>query len=415
MHDLIRQAKGTALLVRALGPRGRTDPYPIYRQLRDLGPVRLPTMWVVSRYEDVSRVLRDPTTSSEGHNPWFERFFGSEVDGLRQTILFSDPPDHTRLRGLVSKAFTVRGVEDLRPRIQAIADELVDAVADRGRLDLLADIAYPLPTTVICEWLGIPREDQGQFGPWMRDLANRFNPELAMFVRRGSKVARGRAAEEAFATYVEGLIAERRAHPRDDFLSALIAAEEAGEVLTTEELVAMTTILLVGGHETVANLTGNGMLALLRHPDQLDRLRTDPGLAPTAVEELLRYDTPAQMAVRTAGTDLELSEATIPAGDLILLVLGAANRDPEAFDRPDEVVLDRKPNPHLAFAAGVHYCIGAPLARLEGQVALTTLARRLPDLRIGPEGPTWRGTLALRGMERLPLRFDEVIPAQPVG
>lgn len=407
MARLLPGAKASLLMAAALSPLGRANPYPLYRRLQDLGPVKIPTIWIITRYDDASALLRHPSVSSENHNPWFDRFFAGEVEGLRQTILFRDPPDHTRLRTLVGKAFTVRGVENLRPRIQEVADGLVDAVAHRGEMDLLADFTYPLPTTVICEWLGIPAADHQHFSGWMRDLADRFNADPTMLVRR-AKVRKGQAAQASFGAYLEQLIAERRAHPRDDFLSTLIAVEEDGDQLNTDELGAMAAILLIGGHETVANLTANGMLALLRHPEQMDRLRGDPSLAKSAVEELLRYDTPAQMAVRTALEDIDVGGTTIPAGDLILVVMGAANRDPRHFADPDQLDITRKPNAHLGFIAGIHYCVGAPLARLEAQIAITTLTQRLPDLRLAKSTPRWRGSLALRGMRELPVSFTEV-------
>jgi hypothetical protein len=416
MTSLVDRAKASLLAASVLTRPFRANPYPVYRRLRQLGSVRLPPgVWVITGYDDASTVLRHPAISSEGHNKWFERFFAGEVDDLRQTLLFRDPPDHTRLRGLVSKAFTVRGVEDMRPRIQQIADELIDAIADRGRMDLLADFTYPLPTTVICEWLGAPAEDHAKFGEWMRALADRFNPEPGMIIRQGPKVKRGQQATAAFGAYVSDLIEERRARPRDDFLSALIAVEEDGDKLTNDELGAMAAVLLIGGHETVANLTANGMLALLHHPDQLELLRADPTLAKSAVEELLRYDTPAQMVVRTAIDDVPLRDVTIPRGELVVVILGAANHDPAQFTDPDDLDITRRPNPHLGFIAGIHYCIGAPLARLETQIAINTLTRRLPDLRLDTTKPTWRGSLALRGMQTLPLAFDHATSAAPAG
>lgn len=413
MTHAVNDAKAALLMAAIATPRLNANPYPLYRRLRGLGPVKVAgAVWVITGYDDASTILRHPAISSEGRNRGFERFYAGEIDRLRESILFKDPPGHTRLRNLVGKAFTVRGVEDLRPRIQQIADDLIDAVAERGRMDLLADFSYPLPTTVICEWLGIPVEDREPFAGWMRALAERMNIQpLMVLAPRSGKVRRGAEAIDNFGAYARGLIERRRAEPRDDFLSTLIAVEEAGDQLSTDELVSLTTVLLVGGFETVANLTANGMLALLRHPDQLARFRADPGLARSLVEEVLRYDTSAQMAVRTATEDIRLGGRTIRGGDLVLVIMAAANRDPAQFVDPDRLDIARRPNPHLSFIAGIHYCAGAPLARLEAQIALTTLAQRLPDLRLDRSTPAWRSTIALRGLKALPLVFDTVLPA----
>lgn len=406
-RQLLTSARATTLVLSLLTPRRRDNPYATYRRLHDVAPVRLTPLglWVITGYDDASTVLRHPAISSEGHNRIFERFFAGEAESLRNTLLFRDPPGHTRLRGLVNKAFTTRGVEDLRPRVEQIANELIDRIVDHGRMDLLDDFAYPLPTTVICEWLGVPVDDRPLFAAWMRALAERFNVQPSLLLWRRGRMQRGREAVDGLGNYMRDLIAQRRRDPQDDFLSTLIAVEEDGEMLSEDELVAMATILLLGGHETVANLTASGMLALLRHPEEIQRLRGDPGLIRSAVEELLRYEPPAQMMVRTAGEDIHLGRATIPRGDLVLIIVGAANRDPGQFADPDRLDIGRQPNAHLGFAAGIHYCIGAPLARLEAQTAITTLLRRLPDLQVDTTSPVWRGTIALRGLQSLPLKF----------
>jgi hypothetical protein len=407
---LLRSLRAEALMGRLFASRSRPDPYPLYARLRSLGPVRLAPLglWVLSRYDDVSALVHHPVVSSEGRTKLFELFFRGESESLRTTMLFRDPPDHTRLRRLVSKAFTPRVVEELRPRVQEIADGLLDASADRATIDLLADFAHPLPLIVICELLGVPPRDRDRFARHVVAIAKRFNPTPSVMLSRRT-AQRGQEAARDLEQYFRALIAERRERPGDDLLTALVAAEDDGARLSEDEIVAMCALLLVAGHETTANLVGNGMVALLRHPDQLARLRHDPSVIDSAVEEFLRYDTPAQMIVRTVGGDIELNGTTIKQGELVLVMLGAANRDPAQFRDPERLDIARQNNRHLAFATGLHYCLGAPLARLEAQVAFTTLTRRLIDMRLGVDHPTWRNTIALRGLQSFPLAFSEVV------
>jgi cytochrome P450 len=302
--------------------------------------------------------------------------------GLTNTMLLQDPPDHTRLRTLVSRAFTPRAIEGLHGQIQSIMDGLLDAIVDRGAADLIADFAYPLPVSVINEMLGVPARDRALFRQWSFDIARSLD---AIVLPDPDIIARGNAAGAAIGAYFEDLVAERRRAPRADLLSAMIAVEEAGDRLSIEELLATGLLLFLAGHETTTNLIGNGVLALLRHPEELRRLREDPALVESAVEELLRYDSPVQRVSRLVYEDVTLGDRTIPAGSLVLGLLGAANRDPDHFPEPDRLDLRRRDNRHLAFGWGIHFCLGAPLARLEGQLAFRTLLRRLPNLALAAE------------------------------
>ena len=378
------------------------DPYPLYRRLRTQDPVhQTPVgMWVLTRYDDVALFLRDPRFGRRGFAEIISARFGHT--GFTNTMLLQDPPDHTRLRTLVSRAFTPRAIEGLRGQIQGIVDGLLDAMLDRGEADLIADFAYPLPVSVINEMLGVPAEDRMRFRQWSFDIARSLD---AIVLPDPDVIARGNAAGAAIGSYFEGLIAERRRTPRADLLSAMIAVEEAGDRLSTEELLATGLLLFLAGHETTTNLVGNGMLALLRHPGEFRRLRQDPALVESGVEELLRYDSPVQRVSRLAYEDVIVGDRTIRAGSLVLGLLGAANRDPDQFPEPDRLDLGRRDNRHLAFGWGVHFCLGAPLARLEGQLAFATLLRRLPRLALATERVEWRQTATLRGLAALPVRF----------
>jgi cytochrome P450 len=318
----------------------------------------------------------------------------------RNWMLLKDPPDHTRLRGLVHKAFTPRMVEKLRDYIQTITDRLLDAVQDSGQMDIIHDLAVPLPVTVIAELIGAPLADQEKFREWSRDLAGTLEmTDAAEVYERGSR------ATVAFSAYLHDLIADRRKNPQDDLLSALVAAEEAGDKLSEEELVATCILLLIAGHETTTNLIGNGMLALLRNPVQLARLKADPALIKTAIEELLRYDSPVQMTARWVLEDFEFNGQTLQRGQQVATLLGAANRDPEQYLQPETLDITREDNHHLAFGSGIHYCVGAPLARIEGQIALTTLLRRMPHLQLATDNPPYRDTYVLRGLRELVVRI----------
>jgi cytochrome P450 PksS len=392
-------------------PRIKADPYPFYARLREEAPVYPVTVhvpdrrpaWLVTRYDDAVAVLKDPRLVKDRRNvrdggraarePWIPRF----LKPLQRNLLDLDDPDHARLRALVHRAFTPRLVERLRDRVQTLAEELLDRAETAPRWDLVAGYALPIPATVIADLLGVPPEDQQRFHHWSKRVVSVSAPRD--FLLAIPSLFR-------FLRYVRALIARRRAAPRDDLLTALIQAEESGDRLSADELVAMIVILLIAGHETTVNLIAGGALALLQHPDQLQRLRREPSLMPAAVEELLRFTSPVELATeRYAREPIEIAGATIPTGDLVLASLGAANRDPRHFPDPDQLDLARDPNRHLAFGQGAHYCLGAPLARLEGQIAFATLLRRLPTMRLAvpPENLRWRRSLFLRGLQALPI------------
>lgn len=399
------------------------DPYPAYAWLREHAPVHRTTLpsgveaWLVTRYADARGALADQRLSKNpGHHS--ERAAhgrgkvgipGERSANLMTHLLNIDPPDHTRLRRLVSQAFTPRRVAAFEPRVQELADQLVDAIAakpagaDGGAADLIHEYAFPLPIYAICDMLGVPSEDQDDFRDW-----------AGMMIRHGggARGGVGRAVKKIRA-YLAGLIHRKRQDPGDDLISGLIRASDHGEQLTENEAAAMAFILLFAGFETTVNLIGNGTYALLRHPAQRARLREaavrgDTGLLATAVEELLRYDGPVELATwRFATEPLTLGGQRIGKGEPVLVVLAAADRDPAKFGRPDVLDLGRRDNQHLGYGHGIHYCLGAPLARLEGQIALGTLFRRLPDLQLAvePNELRWRGGLIMRGLRDLPVTF----------
>jgi cytochrome P450 len=319
---------------------------------------------------------------------------------MSKWMLTQDPPDHTRLRGLVHKAFTPRIVEQMRNEIQAITDSLLDKVQADGRMDIIADLAYPLPVTVIARMFDVPEKDYALFHGWSNALAR----SLDYTDDPNVYIAATKAAEE-FTAYLRELVAERRNHLGEDLLSALIQAKEAGDSLTEAELFATCTLLLTAGHETTINLIGNGTLALLRHPEQMARLKENPGLMKTAVEELLRYDSPVQATARVVYEEVEVGGHTLTPRQQVNFMFGAANRDPARFENPGQLDIGRQPNPHLAFGGGIHYCLGAPLARLEGQIAFATLLRRMPNLGLETDSPKYRDNFTLRGLEALPVSF----------
>jgi cytochrome P450 len=378
------------------------DPYPLYQRLRAEDPVHQNPagMWVLSRYDDVALALRDPRFGRRGFQELIAlRFVGP---GLGRSMLLQDPPDHTRLRALVSRAFTSRAIEGLRGQIERMVNGLLDAAMDRREMDLITDLAYPLPVGVISEMVGVPVGDQDRVRQWSDDLVRSFD---AIVFPEPEVIARANAAGAALGAYFQDLVAERRRAPRTDLLSALIAVEEAGDRLSTEELLATSILLFLAGHETTANLIGNGVLALLRHPGELARLRQDPSLIESAVEELLRYDSPVQRVSRITNDDVVVGDRQIPNGSLVLALLGAANRDPTLFAEPERLDVTRQDNRHLAFGWGIHFCLGAPLARLEGQIAIGTLVQRLPRLALATERIEWRQTFTLRALTALPVRF----------
>jgi len=366
------------------------DPYPYYRALRESSPVHYDEArgrWIVTRYHDVLRVLRD------------DEAFSAQQD-MSASMLVSDPPDHTRLRALVSKAFTPREVRRLEPRIRAIVDDLLDAAAAGDGMDVIAQFAYPLPITVIAELLGVDPEERDFFRDASQKIAVAMGPIADRGVAQQADVGRGQ-----LSAYFNELIERRRAAPRDDLVSALIRAEDQGTSLTHRELLAMLLLLLIGGHETTVNLIANGLLALLRHRDQYELMATTPGIEHEAVEELLRYDAPVQYTGRVAKADTEIGSVRIRKGDHVRVILAAANRDPAAFDRPDELDLRRDPCPHVSFGVGIHYCLGGPLARLEGEIAIAALVRRFPAMRLDEERLRWRPAAVLRGLETLNVTF----------
>jgi len=389
-----------------MDPEFLADPYPTYHRLREEDPVHHSPLdfWVLTRYEDVAAVLRDPRFIKEPLVSMVAARFGVSVPpGVGLSMLDRDPPDHTRLRSLVSKAFTPRVVEGLRPRIQKMVDDLITRAEAVGTMDLIEEFAYPIPVNVICEMLGVPVDDRERFKGWSLDIARGLD---SVWLPLESEIPkRSGAARHAIGDYMRGLIAERRASPRGDLLSALIAAEEAGDKLSEDELIATCILLLIAGHETTVNLIGNGTLALLRHPEELRRLRETPGLITSAVEELLRYDGPVQRTARITSTEVTIGGRTIPKGEMVMPFIGAADRDPSQFPDPDRLDLGRADNRHIAFGWGIHFCLGAPLARVEGQIAIDTLVRRLPGLALVDAEPEHRQSLTLRGLKALPVTF----------
>jgi pimeloyl-[acyl-carrier protein] synthase len=386
-------------------PEFHADPYPFYRRLREADPVHLSNLglWVLTRYDDCVTCLRDPRFGRDGFELLLAQFGEGSGEPLPRSMLFRDPPDHTRLRSLVNRAFTPRVIEGMRSHIQGIVDRLLDRVQSRGEMDVIGDLAYPLPVTVICDMLGVPVTDHEQIKEWSSDIIRSLD---AIGVPSDETiVARGRVGRKGIADYFRGLLPDRRRNPRGDLLSSLIAVEEQGDRLTEGELLSTCVLLFIAGHETTVNLIGNGLLALLQHRDQLERLLADPGLVGTAVEELLRFDSPVQRTARITNAEVELGGKVLPKGAFVVAAIGAANRDPVHFPDPDRLDVARADNRHITFGFGIHFCLGAPLARVEGQIALQALLRRMPGLRLtGPE-PEWRESSTLRGLKALPIAF----------
>ncbi len=394
-------------------PRFKADPFPTFAQMRQEAPLHAhqapdgSTIWYITRYEDVTAVLRDddnfckdPGNARPADAPSAASRKTVAQQRINENMLFSDPPDHTRLRALVSQAFTPRRVESIAPRIQMIADHLLDQVHSLGEMDLIAAYALPLPVFVICEMLGVPEKDREQVAGWSQAIISPGSRNLNYSARKRSV--------RAFTAYLEKMFAERQANPRDDLVTALVQAEEAGEKLNDAELSSMVALLLVTGHETTVNLIGNGALTLLLHADQLDRLKKDPAMWEKAIEELLRYDGPVETSTsRWARQDVSMGGQLIRRGDLVRVVLTSANRDAIQFEDPDTFDLQRSNNRHLAFGLGIHYCLGAPLARLEGRIALQTLFCRLPGLSLAlPVSQLqWRSGVLFRGLKQLQLAW----------
>lgn len=386
-------------------PEFRLDPYPTYQRLRTEDPVHhspLANAWVLSRYADVVGVLRDARFGrADAEEFWRERIgLGPAHTIISKWMLFRDPPDHTRLRTLVNKAFTPRAIENMRPRIQEIVEELIADMQKDGVGDVMTSVAYPLPVLVICEMLGVPAQDRDIFKAWSGDLARILDPILTPEI-----VEHGNAVIESMADYFRGLIARLRKNPQGNLLDAMIAAEEQGDRLDEEELLSNCILLFGAGHETTVNLIGNGTLALLRHPDQFAKLRNNPEFIESAIEECLRYDSPVQMTGRVALSETVIGGQHIQAGERVFTLIGAANRDASQFADPDRFDITRDDHRHVAFGHGIHFCLGASLARLEAQLAVGALARRLPNLKLEAEDPPRRDAFTLRGLLSLPVSF----------
>ena len=406
-----------ALLAQALAPSNRTDPYPHYRALREYGPLRVPeaSLTVFSSFAGCDAALRHPWSASDrlkstiaqrqiaaGQQP---RPFGLAglVDRRRApAFLFLDPPDHTRLRKLVSKAFLPKVINELAPEIVSLVDGLLDTIDQQGHFDAVADLAYPLAVGVICRLLGVPVEDEPQFGHASSLLGQTVDP----FITATGDVPEGFdqriEAGKWLRSYFRGLIESRRRHPSDDLISALIAVEESGDQLTEEEIISTCNLLLIAGHESTVSLIAHAVLAMLRHPAQWTALGAEPGRVSKVVEETLRYDAPAQLLGRIAAEDITIGETPVPKGDTMILLLAAAHRDPAANERPEDFDPDRKIPRHLAFGHGTHFCLGAPLVRLEASVALSAVAARFPQARLADE-PRYKPNVTLRGIAALPV------------
>jgi unspecific monooxygenase len=382
-------------------PGFRADPYSTYRRLLAEDPVHhSPFGFVVlTRYADCAAVLRDPRSSSDPRRSGSFAEVPPAVPGFRP-LLTMDGPDHARLRGLVSRAFGPKVVERLRPLVEQTTADLLAAVAGRDAIDVVDDLAYPLPVRIICEMLGVPAEDHETFKDWSRDAARGVEPE---FILPPDALERRRTALVSLWGYFTDLIAERRRQPRDDLLSALIAAEDEGGKLDEDELISTCMLLLVAGHETTGSLIANGMLALLRNPSELARLREDPSLVPSAADEVLRFDPPGQFTIRWAREDMDVGGEVLPAGGQCVVVVAAANRDPAQFSDPDRFDVGRADNRHLAFGLGAHYCLGAALARVEGQVALAAMLRTFPHLELAVDEPVYKDNVVVRGLASLPV------------
>lgn len=388
---------------------GLSNPYPFYDRLRAEDPVHWSEhfgCWLLTRYVDVTMTLRDPRLSANRVGVFMKQLpegMSQSLQPLRDHLAtwmsHSDPPDHTRLRGLVSKAFTPGMVEGMRGHIQEIVDELLDAIGNKHEIDIIRDLAYPLPAAVISDMLGVPLDSREQFKQWAEDI---------MAFTGGGALALPKIAEKAQKSlfemfdYFGRLIRERRSRPGNDLISALIRIEEQGDRLTEVDLLGLCDQLLTAGHDTTRNLIGNGMLALLKNEDQLRKLMEEPSLIASAVEELLRFDSPLQRQTRVAKEDFQLHGHPVRKGQPILSMLGAANRDPSRFEDPNRLDICRRNNGHVAFGSGIHYCLGAPLSRLEGQIAFNSILQRFPDIRLANPVQHWRENMSVRGLVSLP-------------
>jgi cytochrome P450 len=399
-------------IARLMLPATKADPYPLYARLRQRGLVRSSLgVFAAADHATVASILRDRRFSSSpvhqrGYRPPSYPPGDPRAELPAADLLTLDPPDHTRLRRLVSSAFTPRAIAGLEPWIREVTVRLLTAADGAAGFDLIDALAFPLPIAVICHLLGVPAEDQAQFRAWGHEVAATLEPRTAAAARADSH-----AAELALTGYLQDLVRRRRANPDDSILSALIAAEEEGDRLSSGELVSTALLLLIAGFETTVNLIGNGTVALLGDPDSWNRLRQDPALVPAAIEEMLRYDSPVQLTSRTATEDVEVGGSVIPAGRAVVVLIGGANRDPAVFEQPDEFRIDRPdPGRHLSFSLGIHHCLGASLARLEGRIAIQELTRRYPALELAAP-PSRRPLLVLRGFESVPVRAAQM-PSQ---
>jgi pimeloyl-[acyl-carrier protein] synthase len=409
--DIAQPGVAEMALFSPMAPRVRANPWPIYHALRDRDPLHFSPFGtcLLTRYEDAVAVLRDRRFSVEHRNYIEDRpvnalggDFGpapSERD-MSNVMLFIDPPRHTRLRTLVNKAFTPRVIGRLRERVDEIVNELLDEVESRGEMDVISEFSYPLPVKVICEMLGVPLEDRDRIRVWSRKLAPILDPIVTAEAQAGIE-----DAANHIDAYWDELIEERRSDLRDDLLSELIRAEDEGHRLNHDELRSTCNLVLIAGHETTMNLIGNGLLALMRNRDQLEKLQDNPGLARSAVEELLRFDSPVHLTARSASEPIEVGGVTLEKGQLAIIAIGGVNRDPAQFPDPDRLDIERDPNPHIAFSAGAHFCVGSGLARLEAQIAFPKLLQRLPKIDLGDEQPEYRETITLRGLKELPVTF----------
>ena len=393
-------------------PAFLADPYPVFRHLRATAPVwKAPFgRWFLTGYEDTAQLLRDRRFGKGYDDPeaLVRRFGPTAMDEpavveLTHMMLMRDPPDHTRLRNLVTKAFTARRVEALRQSIQDLTDRLLDKVIPHGRMDAIRDLAFPLPVLVICELLGIPEPDRERFVTGSASGAALLNPSPPT----RAELDTANAGTLATSAYFEALFEQRRREPQDDLITQLVQAEEAGDRLTTVELRANVSLLFAAGHETTVNLIGNGFWSLLRHPDQWQILRDDPSLVPNAIEEILRFESPVQAVGRTVGEPFEFSGAALQRNDIVVSLVGGANRDPAVFEAPERFDVTRKDPRPLSFGGGIHFCLGAQLAWIEAAVVFATLLRRLPNLRlVDPDHPKWRPSFVLRGLTELPVAWD---------
>ncbi len=412
--EAIRSAVANAVLLRErwqsgvaynpLSAQMAQDPYPVYAALRARAPVhrsRLFNAWLFTRYADVEAILRDHQRF--GNDPRKGTLSSRQLAMLPPpdefTMLLLDPPDHTRLRAVVRTAFTPRAVNALESRIRAILGALLDDIDDPTAFDFMQAVARPLPVIVIAEMLGVPAEDRAQFMIWSEQRARLLDPMIGARERKA-----GAAASRAFDAYFRPIIEERRAEPRDDIVSTLVRAQDESVHLSERETLNMLRLLLSAGNETTVNLIGNGILALLRHPEQLQRLREDPSLIPAAVEELLRFDSPAQVDFRRVLADCEVNGSPLRERDNVVLLLGAANRDPDVFENPDRLDVDRHQGSHLSFGSGIHHCLGALLARLEGRIVLEILLDRFKSMSLLEDHPRFRKSLIIRGLQSLAVR-----------